>query len=53
MHQGYHNAKAVVVFRVKSVFSNMGKDVMPMLAKSNVIYKCVCCCKSSYVGYNS
>ena len=29
---------------------NMSKDVLPILATSNVTYKFVCCCHNSYVG---
>ena len=50
VHNEYHNARAVVIFQARKMFSNMSKDVLVMLATSNVMYKFVCCCDNSYIG---
>ena len=50
VHNGYDNAKTEVIFQTRKLLPNLSKDVLPMLATSNVIYKFVCCCDSNYVG---
>ena len=47
VHQSYHNARAMVVFKAKKLLPNMSKDFLPMLATDNVINKFVHCCKKT------
>ena len=49
VHNGYHNARAVVIFQAREMLPNSNKDVLPLLATSSVVYKFVCCCDNSYV----
>ena len=50
VNNGYHNARAVVIFQAKKYLQNLSKYVIPMLATINVIYKFVCCCDNSFIG---
>ena len=53
VNDGYHNARAMVIFQARKMLPSLSKDVVSLLATSNVIYKFVCCCDNSYVGLTS
>ena len=40
----------MVIFYGWNILSNISKDILPMLATSNVMYKFVWCCDNSYVN---
>ena len=50
VHNGYQNARAVMIFQAQKILHNSSKDVIPPLATISVIYKFVCCYDNSYVG---
>ena len=50
VHSGYHNAIDVVNYQARKVLPYLSKDVLTLLATSNVIYKFVFWCDISYVG---
>ena len=50
IHNGYHNARPVIIFKARKMLPNSSKYVRPLLATSNVIYKFVYCCDNSYLG---
>ena len=40
----HRNTRAVVILHAQKMLSIMIKDVLPIRATSNIIYKYVCCC---------
>ena len=40
----------MVIFNGRNMVPNMSKDVLSMIATSNVVNKFVCCCENSCVG---
>ena len=50
VYRCYHAVNLRPIFTTRSVFNSTNKDKLPIFKQSNLIYKFVCRCNSTYIG---
>ena len=50
VYRCYHAVNLRPIFATRPAFNSTNKDKLPIFKQSNLIYKCVCRCSSTYIG---